>query len=262
MKIDNGLHKYWNNPSFWNQYGLDSCYGDRVHMVKRLLPADIATILDVGVGKGEIVNDIYQMDKNVKALDVSIEALKYVQCPSTIGTIQDLPYKANAFDLIMCLEVLEHLPDSVFKAGVSELQRVADKYLLIGVPFRENIEYRRTRCPSCGEVFNADTHFRSFDSVVSLARLFSEFHPLIHVLTGPLYRRPTRFGTWIQQKVLGAYLPWPTYIICLHCGFASEESQPLRLPMIQRLAIKANSLLSRFRETHPEWLLVLLQRKK
>jgi len=43
-----------------------------------------------------------------------------------------LPYKDNAFDLVLCTEVLEHLDDP--QKGLKELVRVSKKYLVISVP--------------------------------------------------------------------------------------------------------------------------------
>ena len=49
------------------------------------------------------------------------------------GNIYELPYEDNSFDVVLCLEVLEHLeyPERALKA---ELQRVARKYCIVSVP--------------------------------------------------------------------------------------------------------------------------------
>jgi len=46
--------------------------------------------------------------------------------------IQDLDYDDNSFDIVLALEVLEHVPDPI--EAISELKRVAKKQLIISVP--------------------------------------------------------------------------------------------------------------------------------
>jgi 2-polyprenyl-3-methyl-5-hydroxy-6-metoxy-1,4-benzoquinol methylase len=51
-------------------------------------------------------------------------------------TVQDatrmVNYQDNEFDLVVCTEVLEHLPDPV--AGLHELTRISRKFILVSVP--------------------------------------------------------------------------------------------------------------------------------
>jgi ubiquinone/menaquinone biosynthesis C-methylase UbiE len=120
------LRTFWNNSELWEQYGLDDYYVDHRRVVESLIPVDVNSILDVGTGKGEIIADLgsrYQ----VVGLDISPAALAYVRCPRVLGTVTDLPFADKSFDLVMCLEVIEHLPDDHLKRGVEEIQRVAKK---------------------------------------------------------------------------------------------------------------------------------------
>jgi SAM-dependent methyltransferase len=263
MNTNQHIKNYWNNENLWSIYGLESYYADRSSFIKGMLPNDIDKILDVGSGKGEIVNDIYQLYSNVTALDIAIEALNHLNCKLKVnGSIEALPFESNSYDLIICLEVLEHLKDSSFETGIFELQRVADKYLLIGVPYNENIDSRKTRCPSCRSIFNADTHLRSFDSLSSLCLWFPQFELVNDVLIGPLSRKPTSLGMWIQHVVADAYLPWEPYFACFNCGFTETyPAQQMRL-LKHRVGMKINRLLSLTNRKMPCWLIVLLQKKR
>ena len=46
--------------------------------------------------------------------------------------LHHLPFPDNSFRLAICLEVLEHLPDST--VGLRELARVSSEYVLLSVP--------------------------------------------------------------------------------------------------------------------------------
>lgn len=46
--------------------------------------------------------------------------------------LHHLPFPDNTFPLVICLEVLEHLPDST--VGLRELARVSSEYILMSVP--------------------------------------------------------------------------------------------------------------------------------
>ena len=91
-----------------------------------LIPADVQTILDTGCGNGVFVNalsSIYQ----VMGLDLSREALKHVRTEKIQGSIGRLPFDTESFDLVTCLEVLEHLPCETFARALTEIERVAKK---------------------------------------------------------------------------------------------------------------------------------------
>ena len=252
---------FWNNPNLWEIYGLADYYRERCSVVKEMFPDNIGKILDVGAGKGDIVNDIYRLYNNVTALDISTEALKHVNCPSRVnGEIENLPFQSNNFDLVICLEVLEHLSDLSFKKGVFELQRVANNYLIIGVPYKENIHLRKTRCPSCQGIFNADGHFRTFYSLRSLCCWFPQFELVNKSLIGPSTRRNSFLGMWIQNVIARAYLPWDSYFTCIYCGCNGIHAEKETNPFKQRVTKRVNLLLSS-RKKIPYWLIVLLKRK-
>ena len=48
------------------------------------------------------------------------------------GSVYELPYKDNSFDLVICTEVLEHLEEPA--KALKEILRVSKKYLIISVP--------------------------------------------------------------------------------------------------------------------------------
>lgn len=96
-------------------------------------------ILDAGCGEGFISDLIYRNVENVQitGLEYTEEALKIArQMNENItfvqGDIYQMPFEDNAFDIVLCTEVLEHLekPD----LALQELARVAQHVVFLTVP--------------------------------------------------------------------------------------------------------------------------------
>ena len=94
-------------------------------------------VLDVGCGEGRhifgILNEFedvycYGLDQDIPSLDKCKEGLEFfkeLDLNGTVfqqGSIYQLPFKENFFDLIICSEVLEHLED--YHAAIDEIYRV------------------------------------------------------------------------------------------------------------------------------------------
>ena len=99
----------------------------------------VDSILDVGCGEGFTLNRLKENGigkklEGIEYLDTAIALGKktYSDIKITKGTIYDLPYGDNSFDLVLCTEVLEHLEEP--QEALKELVRVSKKYLVISVP--------------------------------------------------------------------------------------------------------------------------------
>lgn len=97
-------------------------------------------ILDVGCGEGFTLCELRQagiqaamvgMDLNGAALAWN-QAHAMAQAPLSLCDIHHVPAADDSFDLVLCLEVLEHVPDS--SLALAELLRVAREYVLVSVP--------------------------------------------------------------------------------------------------------------------------------
>lgn len=102
-------------------------------------PLKAETILDAGCGEG------FTMDKlSKKGVGKKIEGIEYTKDALSFGkklfpnltfrqgSVYELPYKDNSFDLVICTEVLEHLEEPA--KALKEILRVSKKYLIISVP--------------------------------------------------------------------------------------------------------------------------------
>ncbi|MFQ6618019.1 MAG: class I SAM-dependent methyltransferase [Fidelibacterota bacterium] len=125
-----------------------------------------SSVLDVGCGDG-VLCSIYKRDwaERVTGIDISSSRISYARdhfdkIDYFEGDIYSLPFKSNSFELVSCVEVLEHIEDP--RKGLEELARVSASHILVTVPYRWPV--RETRCIKCGEKFFIDGHLHSFDN--------------------------------------------------------------------------------------------------
>ena len=121
----------------------------RKHNIIRFLRKhdDIKTILDVGCGAGELACTLAEMGYKVTAIDFSSDAIDMAngikrqrrinsnQLKFQLGGLEKL--KGKKFDLVMCLEVLEHIEDD--RAVLKQLIDQSNKYVLISVPAKQKL---------------------------------------------------------------------------------------------------------------------------
>lgn len=216
--------KYYDNAEFWEKDFL-SIPAERERMARtiELIPSNVLTVLDVGCGNGAFLNslpDVYQ----AIGLDSSQEALKYIKTKAILGDIATLPFETASFDLVACLEVLEHLPFDVFKSALYELQRVSKNYILISVPNDQDLDLALVICPACRCWYNSYRHVRSFNSE-KLTTLFEHFELSERMEMGPLEPQPK-----YNRFIYAVYKLWknpspPSTSVCPQCGHQPERGQ-------------------------------------
>jgi 2-polyprenyl-3-methyl-5-hydroxy-6-metoxy-1,4-benzoquinol methylase len=107
-------------------------------IVDAVEPLEAASLLDAGCGEGEALARLGPaLPAQAAAVDVSPEAVEFTakRFPAvdvTRHSIDELPFAENSFDLVLCLEVLEHIPDPA--PALAELTRVASGHLVLSVP--------------------------------------------------------------------------------------------------------------------------------
>ena len=101
--------------------------------------------LEVGCAQGHFEKAASKHSNNVFGTDYSFENLPATKrkCRKAgfVGVnAESLPFKAGLFDLVLCTEVLEHVPD--WKAAFKELQRVAKHKIVVTVPLEKGYFWR------------------------------------------------------------------------------------------------------------------------
>ena len=106
-------------------------------------------------------------------VDNSDGALAHITVEKAKASIIDVPYQDKEFDCVYALEVLEHLNPEEFKKALNEMARLSKKYIIISVPYREDIEWNMVKCPVCFTQFHYDGHLQVFDEE-KIKNLFSD----------------------------------------------------------------------------------------
>ncbi|NRR19242.1 bifunctional 2-polyprenyl-6-hydroxyphenol methylase/3-demethylubiquinol 3-O-methyltransferase UbiG [Brevibacillus sp. MS2.2] len=159
---NSNIMKYYNSPDIWEQDPTQHQV-EITELILSKIPNGVKSILDIGCGNGIVTNRLAKKYDRVCAVDISEEALKYVQTEKIVGSIDKLPFKDEEFDLILISDVLEHLPTEVFEKGIQELQRVTKRYILIVTPFQEKLEFGMMTCNSCLCQFHVNLHIHSIN---------------------------------------------------------------------------------------------------
>lgn len=102
----------------------------------------VDSVIDIGCGEGFIVNCLNR--PGITGVDISKKAVQIAKrknpgCNFCAGSIYDLSFKKDSFDLVIATEVLEHLenPDRALK----EIKRISKDYCIFSAP---NEPYFRT----------------------------------------------------------------------------------------------------------------------
>ena len=167
---------YYERDTIWEESYFQEEDLQRFEITTNKIPADVKKLVDIGCGNGLFLKNVSMVRTEIKlcAFDRSEEALKHIQQEKYCGDISSLPFSDDAFDMVTCLEVIEHLDWETFHATLSELARISKKYILITVPYDEDIEGVMVQCSSCKKKFHPSLHQRSF-SKNTMVNLFQQY---------------------------------------------------------------------------------------
>jgi ubiquinone/menaquinone biosynthesis C-methylase UbiE len=125
-----------------------------------------ASLLDIGCFSGEWLNYVTRNRPSITrhlGIDVAENKIRigkklYPNLNLQTGFAEHLELPAESFDIVTCLEALEHIPDwlSVFNS----LFRFAKMQVLITVPYSEKII--NEVCIHCGKLTPQNGHLRSY----------------------------------------------------------------------------------------------------
>jgi len=226
---------------------------ERTPIAIAMIPREVRSLLDAGCGDGTLLRSIDRVPLKV-GVDISYTALGLVSSGHRVlASFEALPFHDKEFDLVMSTEVLEHLPDEVFEASCTEIQRIARRYVLISVPFHEDLARKQARCSRCGHMYHIHLHLRSFDLPV-MEHLF------------PAYRlkecrfssaREKTYPSWLVtiRRKWGHRWEWDKTALCPQCGH--KEGQPPRRSVISAVTSLAGMVLGK---SYPKWIAALYEK--
>jgi SAM-dependent methyltransferase len=217
------IAEFYEQPALWSKDLCDDPHErTRIAGAISVIPGDVRTVLDLGCGNGAFLNMLLECHpgrfERVIGLDASREALRHVKAEAIQGSVAELPFEDESFDLVTCMETLEHLSQLDFQRAVGELQRVSRKYILLTVPNGEDLTKQLVMCPECRCCFNPYFHVRSLDEI-RLRELLAMFRPLKIESIGPRRRERTYSALVHGLRLMAGRCPLPATSICPQCGF-------------------------------------------
>lgn len=126
-------YDYYDNPGLgvgYGGYSYDGRYGAACQgMIDhyRLKRGD--RVLEIGCAKGFVLVEFQKRGMEVAGVDASSYAVDHAMPELAgkiqLGTVDDLPFEDNEFDLVLGKEVLPHVPECDVRQGFSECVRVS-----------------------------------------------------------------------------------------------------------------------------------------
>ena len=119
-KFSDLAHRWWDPESEFRP--LHQINPLRLKWIDSLYPVKGARALDVGCGGGILADSMARKGAEVLGIDLSIKALRVAQLHALEAQTPDVQYREisaealaaerpESFDLVTCMEMLEHVPD-------------------------------------------------------------------------------------------------------------------------------------------------------
>ena len=167
-------------------------------------------ILDVGSGRGWFSLAASALGAKVTALDLSEHNLKRIReldpsIDTVLGDACQIPSGDQLYDLIVTLEVLEHIPEPALALNSIKTRLKPGGKLLITVPYKEVII--SSLCIHCNQPTPHNAHLHSFDTP-SLKRLLTNCG--YSILETRLFTH--KLMTALRINELTARLPYAVWI--------------------------------------------------
>jgi ubiquinone/menaquinone biosynthesis C-methylase UbiE len=234
---------------------------ERIGNLLSLLPSSTKSILDAGARDGYISMRLADNALSVTALDLVKPDIEHTNVLSVKGDITRMEFPDRHFDAVLCTEVLEHVTPKLLPTACRELQRVAKRHVLIGVPYKQDIRVSRTTCYTCGGKNPPWSHVNRFDKR-KLARLFSDM-TLQGVSFVGSHRSTTNALSTLLLDLAGN--PFGTYDQeepCIHCGAKLKPPPERTLPqrLCTRVATRLNEAQRLVKRPQPNWIHILFAR--
>lgn len=99
------------------------------HQIAESLDLEVERILEIGIGNRIVADSLRKEGIKVQTMDIDREL-----SPDFVGSVENIPLKNNSVDMVLCAEVLEHLPFEKFERCLRELNRVTGKYVVLSLP--------------------------------------------------------------------------------------------------------------------------------
>jgi len=113
----------------FHQYDYQERWISYWHQIDEVLRLKPKSVLEIGIGNKMITDYLKKEGVETKTLDNNKDLNS-----DFVASVTDMPLADNSFDVVLCSEVLEHLPFRDFEEALLELKRVTKRYLVLSLP--------------------------------------------------------------------------------------------------------------------------------
>jgi SAM-dependent methyltransferase len=247
-----------------SHYRSKECEKQRSSDLMGLVPDDCGgAALDVGARDGWFSALLAERFDRVTALDLEKPDIDHPKIDCVKGDVRDCHLPSGAYDLVFCAEVLEHIPTRELAQTCRELERLAGKYLIIGVPYKQDIRVGRTRCATCGRRNPPWGHVNVFDEK-RLRDLFGGCDMLKTSFVGWNHEFTNALSSFLMDLAGNPYGTYRQEEPCIHCG-AKLREPPARnflQKVSSRLSFYARNAQGVFHRPHQNWIHALFAKRE
>lgn len=135
------------NLYFCKSYDTKERFISYWHQIDEVIKLNPKKALEIGVGNSFVSNYLKKRGINLITLDID----KRLN-PDVLGSILQLPFPSAFFDVIICYEILEHLPYKDFNMSLSEIYRVSKSHAIFSIPDVTKVYRFNIQIPKIGEI--------------------------------------------------------------------------------------------------------------
>lgn len=115
--------------SDWKRYEDPQRWASYYEQVNSVLSFQPKSCLEIGVGNGIVGAALKGQGIELITLDIDPNL-----APDHVASVESIPLPDNSVDIVLCAEVLEHLPYAQFEKCLSEISRVCRMGAVISLP--------------------------------------------------------------------------------------------------------------------------------
>jgi hypothetical protein len=120
--------------------------------------------------------------------------------------------------LVLLLEVMEHLERNAQERVLTELARVARRYMLITVPWQQRLVPALVRCPDCRGTFHVSGHVREFFSETDISAPSGFALASFNLLVVTPRSSHSEMLVRLAQRLGAYYAPKSHKVYCENCS--------------------------------------------
>jgi 2-polyprenyl-3-methyl-5-hydroxy-6-metoxy-1,4-benzoquinol methylase len=218
----------------WDYYARSpvhaTAYFSRVHGAQILRSTGLSrkqplSILDFGCGPGFLWEHLVRLDArwNYTGIDFSADSVAALSrkgngdprfCGAHYVSKLPAPLPAERYDVVLLVEVVEHLREDDLSATLDEAARLMrpNGQLVISTPNAEILEQAVKFCPECGAAFHEWQHLRSWTKE-SLSRKLAEHGMRPKLLRALDFAAQATIRQWAVGMVRGILGHKPPHLI-------------------------------------------------